>query len=322
MTAATVAADVPLPLLLFRKNRPICLAVSRKIDNFAAQCAKRCDMRTLLVLIVLALSLQLRGADITFVDAGVKAVCVANWDSNGDGELSEEEAAAVTTLGSVFRERTNIGEFPELRYFTSLPAINDSAFYKSSIKGELRVPGNVNTIGDYAFDGCSLLTNVVLEEGVDTIGWHSFSGPIKTLSLPASLRFMYSMAVNPYVNGEPSGTIFIPEGDLYVYAKSKTPAPINEYAFYYVFYAGHLVVPYGCKEAYKAAKGWSYFGEYIEMGDVNGDGRLDIADVTLLIAFIQGREHTETEARIADVNGDGVLDGKDVELLCQYLLGS
>jgi hypothetical protein len=278
-------------------------------------------MRTFLVLIVIALSLQLRAADIEFANVGVKALCVANWDTSGDGELSEEEAAAVTSLGTVFRERSDIGEFPELRYFTSIEAIDEYAFYKSSISGELRVPGNVKTIGKYAFNSCRRLTAVVLEEGVEEVGWHCFSGPIATLSLPASLTKMSSMAIDPYVNSSSSG-IFTPEGDLYVCSHSTTPPSINDYAFYYVFAAAHLVVPYGCKEAYKASWAWSHFGEYIEAGDVNRDGRLDIADVTLLIAFIQGREHTETEARIADVNGDGVLDGKDVELLCQYLLGS
>lgn len=278
------------------------------------------DMRTLLVLSVLALFLPLRAANITFVDAGVKALCVAKWDTNKDGELSEEEAAAVTTLGSVFRERTDIGAFPELRYFTGITAIDDYAFYKSSISGELRVPGNVKTIGKYAFNSCRQLTAVVLEEGVEEVGWHGFSGPIEKLSLPTSLTYMSSMAIDPYVN--PSGSsIFTPEGDLYVCSHSKTPPPINDFAFYYVFAAGHLVVPYGCKEDYKASWAWSQFGEYIEVGDVNRDGRLDIADVTLLIAFIQGREHTEAEALIADVNGDGLLDGEDVEQLCQYLLG-
>ena len=35
---------------------------------------------------------------IHFADATVKAICVENWDTNGDGELSVAEAAAVTTL--------------------------------------------------------------------------------------------------------------------------------------------------------------------------------------------------------------------------------
>ena len=278
-------------------------------------------MRVCLVISAIALSCQLWAADIEFADAGVKTLCVANWDTSGDGELSEEEAAAVTTLGTVFREKTSIGAFPELRYFTGLTAIDDYAFYKSSISGELRVPGNVKIIGDYAFNSCRQLTSVVLEEGVEEVGWHTFSGPIAMLSLPASLTFMSSMAIDPYVNGASSG-MFTPEGDLYVYAHGTTPADINNYAFYYVFAAAHLIVPCGSKEAYREAWAWSHFGEYIEAGDVNRDGRLDIADVTLLIAYIQGREHTETEARIADVNGDGLLDGKDVEQLCQYLLGS
>ena len=153
----------------------------------------------------------------------------------------------MTTLGTVFREKTSIDAFPELRYFTGLTAIDDYAFYKSTISGELRVPGNVKTIGRYAFNSCRQLTAVVLEDGVEEVGWHAFSGPIRTLSLPASLTSMSSMAIDPYVNGSSSG-MFTPEGDLYVYAHGTTPADINDYAFYYVFAEAHLVVPYGCKE--------------------------------------------------------------------------
>ena len=271
-------------------------------------------------LVLLFLAIPLSAGNITFANAGVKALCVANWDTSGDGELSEEEAAAVTSLGSVFREKTSIGAFPELRYFTGLTAIGDSAFYRSTISGELRVPGNVKTIGKYAFNSCRQLTAVVLEEGVEEVGWHGFSGPISKLSLPTSLTFMSSMAIDPYVNSSSSG-MFTPEGDLYVYSYSKTPPPVNDFAFYYVFAAGHLVVPHGCKEAYRASWAWSQFGEYLEMGDVNGDGALDVVDVTTLIAYVTGQEPKPFKAVVADVNGDGVLDGKDVERLCQYLLG-
>ena len=41
-------------------------------------------------------------ANISFADATVKSLCVANWDTNGDGEISYEEASAVTSLGTVF----------------------------------------------------------------------------------------------------------------------------------------------------------------------------------------------------------------------------
>ena len=83
------------------------------------------------------MSFQLHAENITFADANVKALCIANWDTDKDGELSTDEAAAVKSLGTVFREKNNIGTFEELKYFTGLTAISDYAFYKSSISGRL-----------------------------------------------------------------------------------------------------------------------------------------------------------------------------------------
>ena len=48
---------------------------------------------------------------IIFKDPAVKSICVANWDSDGDGELSRDEAAAVRDIGSVFENNS------EIRYF-------------------------------------------------------------------------------------------------------------------------------------------------------------------------------------------------------------
>ncbi len=45
---------------------------------------------------------------IAFADEAVKAICVANWDTNKDGELSYEEAAAVTDIGNKFYIKTKI----------------------------------------------------------------------------------------------------------------------------------------------------------------------------------------------------------------------
>lgn len=263
--------------------------------------------------------MQLRAENITFADANVKALCVANWDKNGDGELSEEEAAAVTSLGTVFREKKNIVSFDELKYFTGLTSIGDYAFYKSSISGELRVPGNVKSIGDYAFNSCKQLTSVILEEGVETVGWHAFSGPISTLSLPSSLTFMSSMAIDPYVGSSSSG-IFTPEGDLYVYSLSKTPPAINDYAFYYVFTDGHLIVPFGCVKAYKSVYGWSRFREYLEAGDVNGDGQLNVKDVVSMNAYIMKNNPSPFDQRLADLNGDGEINVKDITLMCTWIM--
>ena len=288
----------------------------------------------------LGLSATAAGTNITFADSNVKALCVQNWDSDGDGELSVEEAASVKTLGNVFRENNTIAAFEELSYFTGLTAINDYAFYKSSIQkvnfpesvteigeyafsessisGELRIPGTVKVIRNYAFENCKMLTNVILEEGVERFGFQSFTGPISTLSLPSTLTFISSMAINPYENAYPGSGVFVPEGDLWVYAHATSPADINEYAFYYVFREAHLVVPPGSLDAYKSHNSWKLFGEYFEFGDVNKDGVVNDLDLTAIEDFISSGE-SEFNPLLSDVNFDGVTDGQDVEYLKNYI---
>ncbi len=291
----------------------------------------------LLIVSALICTLPIFAEGIVFADSNVKALCVANWDSDSDGELSMEEAATVTTLGSVFREKNGIVSFGELRYFTGLSMIDSYAFYKSSIEtielpssvtrigdyafsqsniaGELHIPGTVKDISRYAFYNCKNLTGVVLEEGVQTIGYSCFSGPIAMLSLPASLTYIYNMAINPFASGDSSSGIFVPEGDLYVYAHGTTPAAINQFAFYYVFGEAHLVVPFGSMEAYKAEPGWSHFGEYLQYGDVNSDGNVNNRDVISLRSYILGNNPTPFNVNVADVNGDGTINNRDVILL-------
>ncbi len=115
---------------------------------------------------------------ITFADANVKAICVANWDTNGDGELSYDEAVAVTDFGEVFRENTEITSFEELQYFTGLTSISNYAFYNcNNLSGSLYIPNSVTMIGSSAFDGCSGFTgDLVIPNSVTTIGDRAFSG--------------------------------------------------------------------------------------------------------------------------------------------------
>ena len=69
-------------------------------------------------------SVSVNAENIEFADAKVKELCVANWDTNGDGELSKAEAAIVTTLDSVFTGNTDIVSFREFQYFTGITEIN------------------------------------------------------------------------------------------------------------------------------------------------------------------------------------------------------
>jgi hypothetical protein len=132
--------------------------------------------------VLLALLLAMAGLpkiwaqrNITFADANVKAICVANWDTNGDGELSYAEAAAVTSLGTVFRFNHNITSFNELQYFTGLTTITSRCFYSCSSLISVNIPETVKTIWDEAFGSCSSLTSILIPNAVTYIGTSPFS---------------------------------------------------------------------------------------------------------------------------------------------------
>ena len=106
---------------------------------------------------------------IKFIDNAVKTLCVVSWDTNGDAELSYEEAAAVTDIGTTF-ERSAIVSFTELAYFTGLSYIANEAFWGCLSLKKIELPHNITSIGDNAFNTCTSLTSVTIPDSVTSIG--------------------------------------------------------------------------------------------------------------------------------------------------------
>ena len=125
---------------------------------------------------------------IQFADAAVKAICVQNWDTNGDGELSMNEAAAVTTLGGVFGNNQEITSFDEFQYFTGVTAIRGGEFTLCSNLKSIVFPASVTTIGSQAFQETGF-TEFTIPNTITTIEEYAFSGNIqlKSIMIPASV---------------------------------------------------------------------------------------------------------------------------------------
>jgi hypothetical protein len=113
---------------------------------------------------------------INFADADVKALCVSNWDINGDGELSIAEAAAATneqfaalSFESVTADKWT---FDELQYFTGLTVLN-TKLAETKISS-VKIPVTVTEIGSDAFRK-TLLTSITLPDAVKKVGERAFA---------------------------------------------------------------------------------------------------------------------------------------------------
>ena len=182
------------------------------------------------------------GAFIAFADANVKAICIAHWDTNSDGELSYDEAAAVTDLGSVFYNNTEITSFNELQYFTGLTGIGSSAFYNCRGLTSVTIPNSVTSIGDDAFQGCYHLTSIIIPNSVTNIGERAFSGCTRLTSINVD-------ANNPKYDsrGNCNAIIETATNTLVIGCKTtvipNSVTSIGDYAFHHNYSLTSIVIP-------------------------------------------------------------------------------
>ncbi len=143
--------------------------------------------------------------NIIFADSNVKAICVAKWDTDHDGELSTAEAAAVTSFGSyyddpnslIFAGNSEIQSFNELQYFTGLQEIEAFAFAYCENLASIKLPSNIKSIGNQAFHNTNLYS-IEIPEGVTTIFGAAFYDckQLSSVILPSTLLRISTNAFN------------------------------------------------------------------------------------------------------------------------------
>ena len=124
---------------------------------------------------------------INFADPNVEARCVELWDTNGDGHLSYDEAAAVTDLNQAFQYWGGITSFNELQYFTGLTYLREFEFYGCGNLASIIIPESVTSIGYEAFEYCHSLNSITIPESVTYIDWEVFySSGLTTMNFNAT----------------------------------------------------------------------------------------------------------------------------------------
>lgn len=134
------------------------------------------------------LDFELMKGIIAFADPIVKSICVSHWDTDGDGELSYDEAEVVTDLYTYFQGQ-DIVSFDELQFFTGLSAIDEYAFDDCGRLTSITIPNSVTSIGNYAFYWCIELTSIMLPDSITSIGEGTFTFclSLESIMLPDSV---------------------------------------------------------------------------------------------------------------------------------------
>jgi len=142
---------------------------------------------------------------IEFADAEVKRICVQYWDTDGDGELSTDEAAAVTTLNlvesdgvyySVFNKNTKITSFDEFQYFTGITVLGPYAFNQCTNLTSIVLPPTIEQMRDRVFSYCTKLKRIFLPESLELIRSSVFYRTgLESVYIPKNVNSLYD---NPF----------------------------------------------------------------------------------------------------------------------------
>lgn len=239
-------------------------------------------------------------ANITFADANVKALCVTNWDTNKNDELSYAEAAKVTDLGEVFKGNTAITSFEELQYFTGLTAIGSHAFDDCTSLSSITIPNTVTSIGLCAFNRCTGLKSVEIPNSVTSIGNSAFiaCAGLTSLTIGNSVKsiggFAFyhcssvtSLTIPNSVKSIGDGAFAGCTGLTEITSFANSAPQIGNNTFWGLNINNiTLTVPYGSIDNYKNASGWKEFTKYQPMAytEIKGYGESTDSDYWVFIA--------------------------------------
>ena len=290
----------------------------------------------LTALLLCVLPVNAASSLITFADPEVERICVAQWDTDGDGRLSQAEAAAVASVSNVFQSNKTITSFDELRFFTGLTTIGDFSFYSCTSLVSVKLPASVIEIGENAFGEDENLKEVLLPSGVRTIAKMAFfrCRNLVKVTLPNGLTtigesaFFYcenlqSVTIPATVTsiGESAFAMLGTRPD--VYCRATTPPTAAADAFNYSTARGTLHVPVGCVDAYRNAQGWKEFKTIVEMED--GVWCPTIIVTTLDGATMEYLIDKNTKVKIAKPNlvieTDGLVLTYELESMSQVRYG-
>lgn len=257
----------------------------------------------------------------------------------------EHDGKKVTAIGtSSFSDSETI---TSVTIPDSVTVIGCNAFYDCQNLKTVNIPDSVQVIEDYAFMGCKSLKSIHIPDGVTDINFSSFQNcrSLTSITIPDTVTRIGAFAFSHCV-GLTSVTFsknltsiseraFLDCTSLKTVSIPSTVERINGGAFGFLMYKNRenyekmsdfKLYCYPDTGAFKYAVNSNIVYQVYEPseypGNVNGDGKIDIADVSQLMNHINGMKAlTGAQFKRADVNGDGAADIGDVAAICNHING-
>ncbi|MDO4510996.1 MAG: leucine-rich repeat protein [Bacteroidales bacterium] len=269
------------------------------------------------------------GAEVkTIGDAAFKACsALSTLSVEGTGISSlGAEAFAYTSLSSLdLSTQTSLTAIHDWALAKSqlttvvLPAstsmMGDGVFFYSTLLESANLPTAITEVPAFTFAGAeALATDSILPASAVKMGDFSFYNACALTSfvVPASMQRIGTMAMAGTTGMQVIKvyTTYVPELGDSVWAGVDQPRVNLDVKS---AKAAHL---------FETTDQWKEFHilkDYI-MGDVNGDGLLDVSDVSAMISYVLGDVPDPFIIEVADLTGDGNIDISDVTTLIEYVL--
>lgn len=238
-------------------------------------------------------------------------LCSIQVDSENPVYDSRENCNAIihSATNVLFKGGTNT-QFP-----VDVVAIGDYAMSGAGFES-IVIPGYVKSVGRMAFDDCKSVKRITFEEGVESVGEHVFIGceNLSAVSFPKSLN---SFGRQPFRSSYAPKTI-------YEYAETPPVVDLDNLKNYNVNYnVEHVtvVVPVGCKEAYRNSESWGAFKIY-EFGEEpsNTNLILTVEGINAVANYILGENEPSINVTNVDINRDRTISIGDLTQIIKLLL--
>ena len=189
----------------------------------------------------------------------------------------------------------------------SVTGIGDFAFYRCTSLTSVTIPDSVIEIGNYAFWDCTSLTSITIPDSVTSIGYGAFENctSLTSVIIPASVNF-----IGDYAFG-------------YNYGDDYKPSKID--GFTITGYKGTAAQIYASDNGFEfisLGEAPTNPSEKVLLGDVNGDGKVNIKDATMIQKSAASLVTlTDEQAKAADVNKDSKVNVNDTTAIQRFVAG-